>query len=356
MTERWIKVFRKRSATTGDVEGNIAWDEVNADGIGFLKPGIDEVKNALETSEPFESESVPLTAQNTELLDTKRSAQEHHDIIKDAEITFNQDEFDAGGMSFLKDDNVDATENLSEPSEQPNLKNRPHIALSRKPSNSAYESTTRRLYSTSSRPPLDLTLAPKSERSTSRSDQANPAPSLPHLTPSGSAHMVSVSAKAHTIRTAIAVGTVYFSNATPLTLIKSNSLKKGDVLSVSRIAGIMAAKKCPDLIPLCHPIPLTHVGVELQVFSPEDGDGIGKVGDGNDMGFGGVRIEAKVSCTGPTGVEMEALTSVMGTALSVVDMCKAVDKFQRVQDVRVVLKEGGKSGWWAEEGWKSFQQ
>ncbi|KAF2026247.1 molybdenum cofactor biosynthesis enzyme, partial [Setomelanomma holmii] len=169
-------------------------------------------------------------------------------------------------------------------------------------------------------------------------------PSLPHLTPSGSAHMVSVSAKPHTVRTAIAVGTVYFSNPTPLTLIKSNSLKKGDVLGVSRIAGIMAAKKCPDLIPLCHPIALTHVGVELRVFSPDFSNTSNK--DKNDLGHGGVMIEAKVACTGPTGVEMEALTSVMGAALSVVDMCKAVDKFQRVQDVRVVLKEGGKSGLW----------
>ncbi|OAL04908.1 GTP cyclohydrolase subunit MoaC, partial [Phaeosphaeriaceae sp. SRC1lsM3a] len=162
---------------------------------------------------------------------------------------------------------------------------------------------------------------------------------LPHLTSSGSAHMVSVSSKAHTVRTAIAVGFVHFSNPTPLSLMTSASLKKGDVLAVSRIAGIMAAKKCPDLIPLCHPIALTHVGVELRVLDAQAGEG---------MGFGGVSVEAKVQCTGPTGVEMEALTAVMGATLSVVDMCKAVDKFQRVQDVRVVLKEGGKSGVWKE--------
>jgi molybdenum cofactor biosynthesis protein MoaC len=160
--------------------------------------------------------------------------------------------------------------------------------------------------------------------------------------------MVSVSAKAHTTRTAIAIGTVSFSNHTPLSLIKSNSLKKGDVLSVSRIAGIMAAKKCPDLIPLCHPIALTHVGVELKTFSSTPTDS-------NDLGFGGVYIEAKVQCTGQTGVEMEALTSVMGTALSVVDMCKAVDKGMVVGGVRVVLKEGGRSGVWREEGWRSWQ-
>ena len=176
--------------------------------------------------------------------------------------------------------------------------------------------------------------------------------------------MVSISAKAHTTRTAIAVGTVYFSNPTPLSLITSNSLKKGDVLSVSRVAGIMAAKKCPDIVPLCHPIPLTHVGVELRTFSPSSTTGRTGAADGtpsgipdgaDNMSHGGVQIECKVACTGATGVEMEALTAVMGTALSVVDMCKAVDKFQRIGDVRVVLKEGGKSGVWREESWKSWQ-
>ncbi|KAF2241250.1 MoaC-domain-containing protein [Trematosphaeria pertusa] len=186
-----------------------------------------------------------------------------------------------------------------------------------------------------------------SSKENSTSDEPSPTTaspsatqSLPHLTPSGAAHMVSVSSKPHTIRTSIAVGTVLFSNATPISLIRSNSLKKGDVLSVSRIAGIMAAKKCPDLIPLCHPIMLTHVGVELSIFDTE-------------TGHGGIQIEAKVQCEGQTGVEMEALTAVMGTGLSVVDMCKAVDKGMRVQDVRVVLKEGGRSGVWKEEGWVS---
>ena len=162
--------------------------------------------------------------------------------------------------------------------------------------------------------------------------------SLPHLTSTGTAHMVSVSSKPHTTRTAIATGTVYFSNATPLTLIRSAQNKKGDVLSVSRIAAIMAAKQTPTLIPLCHPIMLTHVGVELHVF---------------DEGFGGVVVESRVQCEGQTGVEMEALTSVMGGALSVVDMCKAVDKGIRIEEVRVVLKEGGRSGTWREEGWRS---
>lgn len=275
---------------------------------------------------------------------------------KVAEDVFDWDEFHAGGMDFLKDgQDAQANENgrTVEPKTLFNRQSkRTHIA-SQAPS---YEPATQRLYSTSSRPPLDPELSPKA---TSEDSKTSPAPpNLPHLTATGSAHMVSVSQKAHTGRTAIAVGTVYFSNPTPLSLIRSNSLKKGDVLSVSRIAGIMAAKKCPDLIPLCHPIALTHVGVELKVFGPDQHDknsNSSTVPSSGDMGHGGILIEAKVQCTGQTGVEMEALTAIMGATLSVVDMCKAVDKFQRVQDVRVVLKEGGKSGTWKEEGWRSFQ-
>ncbi|KAF2202852.1 molybdenum cofactor biosynthesis protein MoaC [Delitschia confertaspora ATCC 74209] len=172
--------------------------------------------------------------------------------------------------------------------------------------------------------------------------------SLPHLTPTGTAHMVSISTKPSTHRTAIAVGEVRFSNPAPLSLIKSNSLKKGDVLAVSRIAGIMAAKRCPDLIPLCHPITISHVGIELDLLEPKEVM--------EDARFGGVKIEARVECTGATGVEMEALTSVMGAALTVVDMCKAVDKGMRVENVRVVLKEGGRSGVWKEEGWKGISE
>jgi molybdenum cofactor biosynthesis protein MoaC len=197
--------------------------------------------------------------------------------------------------------------------------------------------------------PISLTEGLSSNPSTT---QNPPLPTaLPHLTSTGTAHMVSVSAKPHTTRTATAVGVVCFTNPTPLSLIRSNALKKGDVLSVSRIAGIMAAKKCPDLIPLCHPIALTHVGIEVKAFGPDD---TALVSASETVGeHGGVVVEATVQCTGPTGVEMEALTAVMGAALTVVDMCKAVDKFQRVERVRVVRKEGGKSGTWNEEGWKS---
>jgi molybdenum cofactor biosynthesis protein MoaC len=203
---------------------------------------------------------------------------------------------------------------------------------------------SKRYYSTSKRPPLDRDQDATAEDSTLQSSTEPKAatsetPSLPHLTSSGAAHMVSVSSKAHTLRTAIAVGKVSFSSHMTLSLIRSNNLKKGDVLAVSRIAGIMAAKKCPDIIPLCHPIMLTHVGVELSVFGKANG------------GFGGVNVEAKVQCEGQTGVEMEALTAVMGASLSVVDMCKAVDKGMRIEAVRVVVKEGGRSGKWRENGW-----
>ncbi|KAF2642044.1 MoaC-domain-containing protein [Massarina eburnea CBS 473.64] len=198
---------------------------------------------------------------------------------------------------------------------------------------------------TSSDSPTSPSISEKTTKSTAGSATTNPAPALPHLTPTGTAHMVSVSNKAHTIRTAIATGTVRFSNPTPLTLIRSNGVKKGDVLAVSRIAGIMAAKKCPDLIPLCHPIMITHVGVDLAVIGAKNGT--------QENDFGAVVVEAKVQCQGQTGVEMEALTSVMGAALSVVDMCKAVDKGMSIGDVRVVLKEGGRSGVWKEEGWGS---
>lgn len=294
----------------------------------------------------------------------KKPEKKEEVVVEKPEEAIDLDEWDVGGMSFLHNDDIvkDEGSAQSEPKTAPR-------ATTKKPGTVMWSPLTRRLYSTSSRPPVDPALVPKSELKTSTSaPELYPAPktqSLPHLTPTGSAHMVSVSSKAHTVRTAIAVGTVYFSNPIPLSLIKSNSLKKGDVLSVSRIAGIMAAKKCPDLVPLCHPIALTHVGVELEVVSSASNttstDSISTndtnpaSNNSNDMGQGAIRIEAKVSCTGPTGVEMEALTSVMGTALSVVDMCKAVDKFQRIGDVRVVLKEGGKSGVWREEGWMSFQ-
>jgi molybdenum cofactor biosynthesis protein MoaC len=189
---------------------------------------------------------------------------------------------------------------------------------------------------------------------------------LTHLTSSGSAHMVPISHKEPTSRTAIAVASVYFSNSTAIKLIQENNMKKGDVLGVARIAGIMAAKKTSDLIPLCHPISISHVSVELGIVEPDSAvqSGIGprktETGQGNtdklaksqitpdNQGFGRISITATVSCDGKTGVEMEALTAASAAALTVYDMCKAVDKSMRIADLRVVHKEGGKSGTWIE--------
>jgi molybdenum cofactor biosynthesis protein MoaC len=148
--------------------------------------------------------------------------------------------------------------------------------------------------------------------------------------------MVNVSPKAHTARRAIAIGYARFSSPKTLALVESAAIKKGDVLDVSRIAGIMAAKNCPTIVPLCHPIALT--GVEVDVSLSKEN-------------VGGVKVQVEVTCVGPTGVEMEALTGVMGSLLSVVDMVKAVDKGVVIEGVKVVLKEGGRSGTWRDETW-----
>ncbi|KAI9792520.1 MAG: hypothetical protein M1816_002040 [Peltula sp. TS41687] len=175
----------------------------------------------------------------------------------------------------------------------------------------------------------------------------SPSNKLPHLTPSGDAHMVSITHKATTHRLAIATGTVLFSNDTPLTQITQQSLQKGDVLAISRIAGIMAAKRTSDLIPLCHPIPLTSVTVDLELLQPEEEE----KEEEEDKRYGGIKITSKVECDAKTGVEMEALTAVMGAALSVVDMVKGVDRAVRIEMVKCVYKRGGRSGEWKAEGW-----
>jgi GTP 3',8-cyclase len=159
--------------------------------------------------------------------------------------------------------------------------------------------------------------------------------------------MVSIASKQPTARTARAVCSVRFSSATPVALVRENALRKGDVLGVARVAGIMAAKRTPDLIPLCHPIAISKVAVDLAVVTPEDEGGEpGKEGMGRSSWR--VDIEATVSCGGKTGVEMEALTAASMAALTVYDMCKAVDKGMVIEGLRVVLKEGGKSGRWVE--------
>lgn len=172
-------------------------------------------------------------------------------------------------------------------------------------------------------------------------------PKLTHLTSSGAAYMVPIHNKQSTTRTARAICSVHFSNPTVLHLIRENSLKKGDVLGVARIAGIMAAKRTPDLIPLCHPIMLTHVSVDLTEPTPT-GAPMGKEDDSSSSNSNRIDVSATVTCDGKTGVEMEALTAAMAAALTVYDMCKAVDKGMRVEGLRVVLKEGGKSGRWVE--------
>ena len=150
---------------------------------------------------------------------------------------------------------------------------------------------------------------------------------LTHFDGKGDAHMVDVSDKAVTSRIAVASGAVRMLPET-LALVTQGTAKKGDVLSVARLAGIMGAKKCADLIPLCHPLPITKVAVEL---TP-------------DAALPGIRIEATVKTTGQTGVEMEALTAVSTAALTVYDMLKAAEKTMQITDLKVVLKDGGKSG------------
>ncbi len=153
---------------------------------------------------------------------------------------------------------------------------------------------------------------------------------LTHVDEEGRARMVDVGAKPDTEREAVARGRVYMRPET-LALIRANQLKKGDALGVANVAGIMAAKRTHELIPMCHPLLLTHVQVEF-TFSP----------DGADPAY--VEIEATVRTTGKTGVEMEALTAVAVAALTIYDMAKAVDRAMRISDVRLVRKTGGKSG------------
>lgn len=148
---------------------------------------------------------------------------------------------------------------------------------------------------------------------------------LSHLDAQGRARMVDIGEKADTKRVAVAKGRVVMSPRT-LELIRKNEIAKGDVLTVAQVAGIAAAKRTSELIPLCHPLLLTNVSV------------------GFDFQDDGIEITATVEATGKTGVEMEALTAVTVSALTIYDMCKAQDRAMRIQDVRLVKKSGGKSG------------
>jgi cyclic pyranopterin phosphate synthase len=155
---------------------------------------------------------------------------------------------------------------------------------------------------------------------------------LTHLGATGEARMVDVSEKAATDRVAVAEGKVVMRRET-LDLILSGDARKGDVLGAARIAGIMAAKKTSELIPLCHPLPITQTEVEISV----------------DSALPGLLVRATTKVTGPTGVEMEALTAVSVACLTIYDMAKAVERGMRIEGIRLLEKSGGKSGPWRAE-------
>lgn len=156
---------------------------------------------------------------------------------------------------------------------------------------------------------------------------------LTHLDERGTARMVDVGAKPESERVAVAAGAVYMQPET-LRLIREGAMKKGDVLTVARLAGIMGAKKTSELIPLCHPLPLTHLDIDVTL----------------DEVNNAVQITATARTVGKTGVEMEALTAVTTAALTVYDMAKAVDRGMRLSDIRLLEKRGGQHGDYVAEG------
>ena len=161
------------------------------------------------------------------------------------------------------------------------------------------------------------------------SSSSDHTPGLTHFDAAGQAHMVDVAAKTVTHRVAVASGRITMQPQT-LAMVASGSAKKGDVVGIARIAAIQAAKRTSDLIPLCHPIALTRVAVELRIDEPGCA----------------VHCTATVECDGKTGVEMEALTAVQVGLLTIYDMCKAVDRGMTITDVKLLEKHGGKSGDW----------
>ena len=155
---------------------------------------------------------------------------------------------------------------------------------------------------------------------------------LTHFNAAGDAHMVDISAKADTDRTAITEGFIEMDTSTLQRIVNGDN-KKGDVLGIARIAGIMASKKTADLIPLCHPLPITHVDIQLEP----------------DTKNSRIHCQTTVSTSGKTGVEMEALNATQVALLTIYDMCKAVDRGMTIQGVRLLEKQGGKSGHWIRE-------
>ena len=156
---------------------------------------------------------------------------------------------------------------------------------------------------------------------------------LTHFNAAGDVHMVDISAKADTDRTAVTEGFIEM-EANTLQRIINGDNKKGDVLGIARIAGIMASKKTAELIPLCHPLPITHVDIKLEI----------------DTQHSRVSCQTTVSTSGKTGVEMEALNATQVALLTIYDMCKAVDRGMTIQGVCLLEKQGGKSGHWVKEG------
>ena len=262
------------------------------------------------------------------------------------------------------------------------------------PSSASFASQPRTFssYSTSPRLGTSKTSSRKGRRDEARSfstraiknrraEEDSSGSRLTHVTSGGEAHMVDVGHKASTHRTATAVGFVLI-NPETARLINENRMKKGDVLAVARIAGIMAAKKTSDLVPLCHPVAISKINVGIKLLDHpgiQQSQSVGEEGDVEDdfaalpretkmrdsdsldpvlpdtglTRLHRVCIEATVECVGPTGVEMEALVAVNAAALTVYDMCKAVDKLMEISGVRVVRKEGGRSGDWKYPQWKS---
>lgn len=167
----------------------------------------------------------------------------------------------------------------------------------------------------------------------SHEDNKERSLTLSHVNHQGEANMVDVTEKAVTFREASAEAYVFMSEQT-FDMISEGKHKKGDVFSVSRIAGIQAAKKCSDLIPLCHPLLLTKVKVEFELLNEQKA----------------VRIKSLCKLSGQTGVEMEALTAVSVSALTLFDMCKAIDPAMRIEGMKVLHKKGGKTGHWQAQG------
>jgi len=190
------------------------------------------------------------------------------------------------------------------------------------------------------------TTEPTSSPSTSDTTTTTPTtPQQTHVRPTGEAHMVDVGSKPATKRTAIAIANVPVSKRV-YAAIEANTLAKGDVLSTARIAGIMAAKRTSDLIPLCHPIPITKITLDAYLVPNNRISSFWRASGRL------VALQATVETVGPTGVEMEALVAVQGAGLTVVDMCKGMEKGLMIDGARVVYKAGGRSGVWVDDRWR----